>query len=290
MVSLIHGQRQWFKSAQGHLIPETPRTESFCQYTILDDDQLVVEDASRDERFQELPAVTQMGIRFYAGAPITVEGQRVGTLCVLDTRPRSFELEDVEALADLAECVRSEMRLKGMLEVEREAHAGLKPEKKSEAIDPVTRAWGSDLTRSLLGQIRGRGRGATVLLVELGRLESYRESLGPDAASVLRRAAADRLRGSSQHDFSLGSLDESRFLLMFPELSRDKSEAEGRSILTRLGLHRVAHEGKSMALETWAGLAREASSEESDESLLGRAEKALERARKGEPGTLARAF
>ncbi|WP_326540753.1 sensor domain-containing diguanylate cyclase [Pseudorhodoferax sp.] len=87
LVTLIDAQRQWFKANHG--LPganETPRDTSFCAHAILDDALLHVPDATRDARFAGNPLVTGAPhIRFYAAAPLTLpEGERVGTLCVVD--------------------------------------------------------------------------------------------------------------------------------------------------------------------------------------------------------------
>src|SRR5581483_10800779 len=79
-VSLVDSERQWFKSFNGLSADETPRDISFCGHTILEDDLLVIEDARADPRFFDNPMVTSdLGIRFYAGYPLTLAGGvRVG--------------------------------------------------------------------------------------------------------------------------------------------------------------------------------------------------------------------
>lgn len=100
LITLIDSDRQWFKSRQGTDICETPRDVSFCAHAILHDDILVVPDACRDSRFSSNPLVTgEPFIRFYAGRPLAdAEGHRLGTLCIVDTRCRSFDDADRQAL------------------------------------------------------------------------------------------------------------------------------------------------------------------------------------------------
>lgn len=103
-VTLVDQNRQWFKSVCGWDVKETDREVSFCTYAILDDAVMVVEDATQDERFAENPLVSKTNqIRFYAGAPLAVEDDvRVGTLCLTDDRPRSFDADDRKRLSILA--------------------------------------------------------------------------------------------------------------------------------------------------------------------------------------------
>jgi GAF domain-containing protein len=114
MISLVDENRQWFKSRQGFDDTETARDISFCAHTILRQEVMVVPDARRDKRFAHSPLVkAKPHIRFYAGAPlITPDGFPLGTLCVIDHRPRRFLKRHRKALETLARVVMSclEMR------------------------------------------------------------------------------------------------------------------------------------------------------------------------------------
>ena len=92
LVSLVDSQRQWFKSHHGLDIEETPRAISFCAHAIRGRTLLEVPDAALDERFSDNVFVTDAPhVRFYAGAPlITPDGLALGTLCVVDYKPRQL--------------------------------------------------------------------------------------------------------------------------------------------------------------------------------------------------------
>ncbi|MCA1855648.1 EAL domain-containing protein [Massilia oculi] len=107
LVSLVDRDRQWFKSRTGLETPETPRDISFCAHAILADEGLVVPDAARDPRFADNPLVTgEPHLRFYAGVPLySVERKKIGTLCIIDRRPRRLDLGQLDALRDLARMV-----------------------------------------------------------------------------------------------------------------------------------------------------------------------------------------
>src|SRR5690606_20241126 len=104
----IDKERQWFRACFGvDHVTEALTETSFCAHAIAlpgDEDTLVVLDATQDDRFKDNPLVTGWpGIRFYAGAAVVVNGQKVGSLCVIDTKPRStLEPGLVEQLVSLA--------------------------------------------------------------------------------------------------------------------------------------------------------------------------------------------
>jgi GAF domain-containing protein len=111
LVSLIDAERQWFKSRYGLFTSESPRRVSFCGHAILNDEIMLVEDALEDERFRDNPSVTgPPHVRFYAGRPLHApEGERVGTLCLIDREPRRMTESELLTLDDLAQWVEVEL-------------------------------------------------------------------------------------------------------------------------------------------------------------------------------------
>ena len=108
LISLVDGNRQWFKARVGLQAAETPREYAFCAHAIRDpSNPMQVEDAQTDPRFAANPLVTgDPNIRFYAGAPlVTSNGQALGTLCVLDDKPRSMDPKQLETLQYMAQQV-----------------------------------------------------------------------------------------------------------------------------------------------------------------------------------------
>ncbi|MEQ6889088.1 GAF domain-containing protein [Halomonas sp. CS7] len=122
LVSLVAEDRQWFKACVGLEVRETSREVSFCGHAVADQQPLVVPDACEDVRFQDNPLVTgEPGIRFYAGHPLFPDGEHaVGTLCLIDTRPRKFSARERRLLGRLASQVEALLR-KHQLRVKQEA-------------------------------------------------------------------------------------------------------------------------------------------------------------------------
>lgn len=111
LVSLVDENRQWFKSCLGLPVRETPRDISFCGHAILEEKILYIPDATKDVRFADNPLVTdEPKIRFYAGRPISSpSGEAIGTLCIIDPKPKTLAKEDFNTLNDLANLVEDEI-------------------------------------------------------------------------------------------------------------------------------------------------------------------------------------
>lgn len=112
LISLIDESRQWFKSRQGLDVIETSRDISFCGHAINQDGLFIITDALIDERFFDNPLVTDApNIRFYAGCPLKLrQGINIGTLCIIDSKPRVFDEEDQLLLKDLGTIIEQEIQ------------------------------------------------------------------------------------------------------------------------------------------------------------------------------------
>jgi anti-sigma regulatory factor (Ser/Thr protein kinase) len=114
LISLIDADRQWFKARTGLAATETPRAVSFCTHAIQHHDLFIVPDTRDDERFRDNPFVTGGPfVRFYAGAPlVTPDGHALGTICVIDSVPRTLTAEQREALDALRRQVQAQLELR----------------------------------------------------------------------------------------------------------------------------------------------------------------------------------
>jgi GAF domain-containing protein len=110
-ISLVDVKRQWFKACEGLSVSETSRDISFCAYTILANQPLIVPDAYEDARFANNALVKGPPyIRFYAGYPLRgPRGHRVGSFCIVDFVPRQMDDENIKMFGDLATMVSEEV-------------------------------------------------------------------------------------------------------------------------------------------------------------------------------------
>jgi diguanylate cyclase len=117
LITLVDRHRQWFKSTYGWEATETSRDVSFCSFALKEPEMLVVEDATADARFSSNPLVVgEPHIRFYAGAIIrSPSGTPLGTLCVVDHKPRTLSTGDRKQLVRLARLVESEIRQRNLV-------------------------------------------------------------------------------------------------------------------------------------------------------------------------------
>jgi hypothetical protein len=112
-VAFLDRDRQWFKSHHGIEIEQTPRDTAFSAHVILQDEALVVEDATLHEPFKSNTSVTgPPHIRFYAGAPIVLDGHKVGALCVAAPTPMTINEKQRRALKSLSAIVCDELLLR----------------------------------------------------------------------------------------------------------------------------------------------------------------------------------
>lgn len=114
IISLLDHDRSWFKSAYGTPRGEVERKYSICSHAILQPEVFVVEDTLADERFIDNPTLRgELNVRFYAGAPLKTScGHHLGTLCILDSKPRTLNENQIETLRILAHQVVTQLELR----------------------------------------------------------------------------------------------------------------------------------------------------------------------------------
>ena len=126
-VTVVDTTRSWYRSCVG-LGPDAERfaavEASFCRYVVEGDAPLILDDARADPRTRENSTIVGMGIVAWAGFPIHgLDGEVIGTFCVVDTVPRRWSARDVQVIETLADAASGEIALRAALAAEAQAHA-----------------------------------------------------------------------------------------------------------------------------------------------------------------------
>ncbi len=213
-VSLIADDRQFLKSVAGNLDVNSPRGVSFCTHTILTPETLIVEDANEDDRFSNNPFVVgQPNIRFYAGQPLQGPGgYNIGTLCITDQEPRTFNKEQQQVLQDLAAIAQREINVRTDLKTGakiQQAHLPQQaPDLTGYTITAASRPAGdlsgdfydwhtnNGLFRFTLADVMGKGTGPAILTATVRA--GLRAVTDPDPAQALAALSAELLTNLAQ--------------------------------------------------------------------------------------------
>lgn len=143
LVSIVEQDEQWFRSVQGLEVAHTPRDISFCGHVVALNKPICIPDAWNDPDFADNPLVLGApGIRSYLGWPLELApGVAVGTLCVIDTMPRTFGVEDFDAMRDLASLAQAELKVSAMSTLQNRLLMQLSTLQRKGALDPLTGCW-----------------------------------------------------------------------------------------------------------------------------------------------------
>jgi diguanylate cyclase (GGDEF)-like protein len=268
LISLVDAQRQRILAGHGLAAREVPREVAFCAHTIAGDDVLVVPDASLDERFRANPLVLgEPHIRFYAGAPLrSPEGHNLGTLCVIDHRPRQPAVGQIRQLSLMADLVMRELELRRLAD-----------------LCPVT-GLPSRHTFLAIGEreverARQESHALSLLCFDIDDFRRINRRWGHHAGDGVLRDLG-RLVGSflREEDFA-GRLGDGEFGLLL--VGRDRNEALSVAEGLRREVPRMAgvHAHSDVRLHISGGLTSMGKDDRTFTDLLQRADRALELAK-----------
>ncbi|ELQ09836.1 GGDEF domain-containing protein [Xanthomonas translucens] len=298
LISLVDEERQWLKSQRNVTLLSTARDDSFCGHTILaPQDVLVVGDAAADPRFAFNPLVTEVGVRFYAGAPLlNSEGLAVGALCVLDCRPRTLEPEQVVALQALS---RQVMQL---IELRRTSHALAQQLRERDCYEQQLAGYQASLeslnaellkqsrTDPLTGLLNRRAFATalminaeaaqsspaplSVALLDLDYFKHINDLHGHDKGDAVLLALADMLRAQTPPGSLVARYGGEEFAILLPGLDARQAMHECETLRQETALLQLG-----VALTASVGVAA-LQPGESAEQVLKRADLALYRAKR----------
>ena len=209
-ITFIDSARQWFKARVGVDVTATPRDLAFCAYTIADPEHMLeVQDAETDPRFvSNLFGPDSPPVRFYAGFPLqTREGSAVGTLCVMDTVPRTLTATQREALAKLAHTVSTQLTMRRELRIATQS-------------DRLT---GLPNWFHFESQFeRGKAARSVLVLVRLKTVGQITSAHGFRTADAMIKQTAQRLRSCLKEDAFVGRIKRGLFVMYFPGLDPEE--------------------------------------------------------------------
>jgi len=231
LVSLIDESRQWFKARQGIDTPQTPRSMAFCAHAILGDDVLVVTDARADRRFADNPLVTgEPNIRFYAGAPLrTPEGRRLGTLCVMDRRPRTLDDEKRALLADLSALVVDALELRRVNRVLGEMAM------RDALTGALNRRAFLIQAERLFSTARAQQRRLSVLMLDLDHFKRINDAWGHAIGDRVIVELTQVVRATLRKGTPIGRLGGEEFAVLLPEADAQRAMQAAERLLVAIG-------------------------------------------------------
>jgi diguanylate cyclase (GGDEF)-like protein len=225
MITFVDGHRQWFKSRQGVDYSGGPRGPSFCNYAVQHDRPLIVADATTDPRFRDNPLVTGTPhIRFYAGIPLhSFDGLAIGTLCVIDTKPRYFDAEQQDILRDLAAMVTNALELRRLATVDALTGAATR------------RAFCEELARSMALAQR-HGHDVSLLAFDIDHFKSVNDTYGHHAGDAVLAGTITVCRDALRSTDTVGRLGGEEFAVIMPHTGAAGQQRLPRSFDTALRL------------------------------------------------------
>jgi diguanylate cyclase (GGDEF)-like protein len=233
LVSLVDADRQWFKSCVGLEASQTPRDISFCGHAIMNDEVFLVPDALLDERFHDNPLVIgNPNIRFYAGCPLKVpNGSRLGTLCVIDVKPREMSEDDRALLRDLARMAEQEL-------------AAVQLATMDELTMLSNRRGFEALAQHAMNVCRRLERPATLLYFDLNAFKAINDTYGHAEGDRALTVFADVLRNSLRDSDVIGRLGGDEFVALLTDASSSETSACVARLRSAVDVvNRQAHRG-----------------------------------------------
>ena len=272
VVSVMDEDRLWFKSKIGLDVPELDRKVAFCAHAIMEPRQaLVVEDLRLDERFSANPLVAQAPhIRFYAGAPIIDPGGfALGTIAVIDARPRQFSAAQRDALVDLSTLVMTALRnRRSALELSRLART-----------DHLTRiANRAQFELAVASEIQQAGRlgeSFAVLCMDLDGFKEINDEHGHAAGDEVLREVARRLQTQLREGDTVARLGGDEFGIVMRRGTSDEARLLAERIVAAVGLPVVLPSGAVVAVGMSVGDASFSADADTVDALMARADRTL---------------
>ncbi|MCX7258661.1 MAG: GAF domain-containing protein [Polaromonas sp.] len=235
LVSIVEHDEQWFRSVQGLEVSYTPRDISFCGHAVVRNEPLCIPDTWDDPDFLDNPLVLgPPGIRSYLGWPLEIApGAVAGTLCVIDTMPRTFGQEDYDAMRDLASMAEAELKISAMSNLQSRLLMQLSILQRKGALDPLTGCWNIRGFRALLAlgfeDARKNNTDLAVCCIHVNNLAEVAAAASYANQDAMTPLLAQVLRQRLPHQGALACLGVRDFCALIPfESLREQEDQMAR--------------------------------------------------------------
>lgn len=218
-ISLIDGDRQWFKARRGLSVDQTARDIAFCNHAIRSEAPFIVEDATKDARFANNPLVTQAPhIRSYLGIPLKLQdGYIVGALCVVDIEPRVFPAHQITILKAFAKVVLSELELRTVASTD--ALTGLMSRE----------AWTSRLSMELERATR-RPTDLCTMMIDIDHFSRINDLFGPGMGDIVMQEISRTIKRMTGRSDFVGRIGGEELAVCLVGRRREEGKALAESI------------------------------------------------------------
>jgi len=249
LISFLDRDRQWFKAALGVDMDEAPLDQSVCRYAIRQSGVFIVPDLALDPRFAHFHIVTQENpMRFYAGAPlVTADGYALGTLCVLDHRPRQLEQRVQDLLSSLArqvvrllELKRANDRQGQMLEELEEARHRMSVLAHTDVLTGLAnRRSFTERLRQELALLQRGGEPACLLMMDIDYFKRVNDVHGHHVGDQALQLFATLCRDVFRAADVVGRWGGEEFLALLPATRVDQAQVVAQRVHEALAQHPV---------------------------------------------------
>lgn len=283
LISIVYEDVQWFKSAQGLSACETSRDVSFCGHAIVSDGPFIVENPLDDDRFRDNPLVLgEPKVRFYAGMPLrSPAGIVLGTLCLIDHKPRPFYEEQIDELRDFAALVEAEFYYR-LLSAEQNVLIQENDSLKRKAmLDGLTGLWNKpaieELLRREVSLSYREQRPFSVLVIDVDHFKRVNDTYGHPVGDDCLKQVSQKIKSILRVSDVVGRLGGDEFLVLLPGANEKDGKIVADRMIRRMGESTIQVGDYRLFVTLSVGVAALPSSGTSTtaEMLLERADKTL---------------
>ncbi|MGH8195550.1 MAG: sensor domain-containing diguanylate cyclase [Woeseiaceae bacterium] len=281
-ITVVQGERQWFKSVAGLQVTELPLCKSLCAEVIKEGKQMIVPDALDDLYLMSNPLVCgKPNIRFYAGFPIRdSESKTIGTFCVMDTKPRQPDSQFATALADLGDMAQRELFSVELSNAQMVLASKLGEARRQAMFDPLTRLWnrrgGTDLLNAALKDAEKYNHTLGICLADIDNFKQINDQFGHQAGDQMLRRVAIAIVASVRPQDVVCRYGGEEFLIIVHDVDEKGCIAIGERICAGMRQLPVLRGGGSMPATISVGIAvRGRNDTKSSDQLVEQADKAL---------------